>query len=310
MGEPTWQGDYEALRAGAGALAIRRDVLRLSGPDAVGFLQGQCSQDVEAMEVGSSADALLLSPEGRLDALVRVLRTGDTEVLVDVEGGFGEAVRQRLLRFRLRTKVEIEPVPSSCVALRGPALTSPPEGSGDHWAAPFRWGGITGWDVFGPDPTALVPAGTPWCDPRAWDALRIEAGIPVMGRELDDRTIPAEADLVTRAVSFTKGCYTGQELVARIDSRGNRVPRRLRGVVPASAVDPEALAVAEIFSPDGERSLGRCRSASWCPAVGSAAALGYVHRGVEPPGQVRLVVDDGASAAAGIVAEIRTLPLA
>ncbi len=93
------------------------------------------------------------------------------------------------------------------------------------------WPGLPGGDLVGESPEA--PAGVAMCGMDAYEAVRIEAGIPVMGRELDERTIPAEAGVVDMSVSFTKGCYTGQELVARIDSRGGNVPRRLRGLVLA-----------------------------------------------------------------------------
>ena len=101
-------------------MALGRDVLRVSGADAVEYLQGQLSQDIAALGVGESADSLLLTPQGKLDALVRVSRTGDDELVLDVDGGFGEAVAARLARFKLRVKVAIEPLAWRCVALRGP----------------------------------------------------------------------------------------------------------------------------------------------------------------------------------------------
>ena len=96
-------------------------------------------------------------------------------------------------------------------------------------AVPFQWGGLAGYDLLGADPVA--PDGAVAVSQDDYEAARIEAGFPRHGAELDERTIPAEAGLVEASVSFTKGCYTGQELVARIDSRGSNVPRHLRGLL-------------------------------------------------------------------------------
>ena len=162
--------------------------------------------------------------------------TDDDVFMVDVDGGNGAAVVARLARFKLRVKAEIEALPWHCVALRGPgaadtlaavdATALPP---GTDLVAPFVWDGVTGVDLLGPAPE--TPAGLRACGPAAWQSVRVEAGIPMMGAELDERTIAAEAGLLERCVSFTKGCYTGQELVARLDARGNKVARRLRGIV-------------------------------------------------------------------------------
>ena len=199
----------------------------VSGDDARYFLQGQLSQDIDALGVGESADSLLLTPQGKLDALVHVSRTGEDELVLDVDAGWGEAVAARLARFKLRVKVVIEPLAWRCVALRGPgAAAAVVEGRPDVSLSPaFSWNGVAGFDLLGEAPE--IPDGVRVCSGAAWESVRVEAGIPRMGAELDERTIAAEADLLDRAVSFTKGCYTGQELVARLDARGNRVARRL-----------------------------------------------------------------------------------
>nr|MBA2625087.1 hypothetical protein [Acidimicrobiia bacterium] len=110
----------EPLRDDVGAVLLPRDVLAVRGPDAVTFLQGQLAQDVAALAHGASADSLLLQPTGKVDALLRITRTGEEEVVLDVDGGHGDAVAARLARFRLRVKADIEPLPWRCVALRGP----------------------------------------------------------------------------------------------------------------------------------------------------------------------------------------------
>jgi folate-binding protein YgfZ len=125
--------------------------------------------------------------------------------------------------------------------------------------------------------------------------LRIEAGLPAMGAELTDRTIPAEAGLIERAVSLTKGCYTGQELVARIDARGGHVPRHLRGVI----VDGAIPAPGDALTVEG-REVGTVTSGAAHPD-GHGVGLAYVRRDVTPPAEARL--------ASGQVARIAGLPL-
>ena len=149
----------------------------------------------------------------------------------------------RLRRFLLRSKVELEPLAWRDLSLRGagveprrPACSRVLAERG-VLALPFDWNGWTGVDLLGPEDVVLAPGdgalpdGITACGAEAVEACRIVSGIPAMGTELTGKTIAAEAGLVERTVSFTKGCYTGQELVARLDSRGSNVPRRLVGVV-------------------------------------------------------------------------------
>jgi folate-binding protein YgfZ len=301
--------DYTALRSAVGAAPVGRDVLRVSGPDALEYLQGQLSQDLAALRPGDSADSLLLTPQGKLDALVRVTRVGDDVVVLDVESGFGEATMARLERFKLRVKVAVETLAWRCVALRGPTAAalalpaSPAPQAGAPLAVGYAWNGVEGVDLLGESPQ--VPAGVRVCGAAAWESVRVEAGIPRMGAELDERTIAAEADLLERTVSFTKGCYTGGELVARLDARGNRVARHLRGLVvdePPPGAPPVAPGVGIVA---GDKAVGAVTSTAWSPALGRAVALAYVHRAVEPGARVELV-----TAAGPLAAEVRALPMA
>ncbi len=298
--------DYGALRHGLAAYRRPRDVLSVAGPDAAAYLQGQCSQDLAGLAVGAVVDALLLEPDGKLTALVRVGRVADDGFVVDTDAGFGDLVAARLARFKLRSKLDLVPLAWPCVALRGPDVPAGLPGPADGLAAPVDWNGVTGMDLLGPGADDLVPAAARWVGDDAWEAVRVEAGLPAMGRELDDRTIAAEAELVDRTVSFTKGCYTGQELVARLDARGNKVARRLCGLVMAGAppgTDPAALVGATLVVPGGDKPVGTVTSAAWCPGLGALGALGYVHRSVEVPGSVQVQV------AGGIAAEARPRPL-
>jgi folate-binding protein YgfZ len=277
--------EYEALRRGVGAHRLARDVLSVSGPDAAAYLQGQCSQDIDALAVGQALDSLLLAPEGKVVAFLRVLRIDEQAFALDVDAGFGERVQTRLTRFLLRSKVTVEPLDWACVALRGDPEQLR-DATGYHVVA-VEWGSWRGVDLLGPLDAATVPANAQWCGDDAWEACRIESGIPLMGRELDEGTIPAESGLVERSVSFTKGCYTGQELVARIDSRGNRVARRLCGLIVDGATEPTNLEGAELTTGEG-RAVGWVTSATHCPGLAAVGALGYVHRSVEIGETVRI----------------------
>jgi folate-binding protein YgfZ len=286
--------DYRILREAAGAVDLARDFVRVAGPDAVTFLQGQLSQDVAALAVGASAWALLLQPQGKVTAFLRVLRVGDEELVLETDAGFGPAVIERLNRFKLRVKADLGPLDWRCVAVRGPGSREA-AGGGTGTVVVADWPGLPGADLVGS--TAAAPPGVPLVSLEAYEAVRIEAGIPVMGRELDEGTIPAEAGIVDRSVSFTKGCYTGQELVARIDSRGGNVPRRLRGLVLAAPAPAGATLRA-----DG-KDVGELTSVAVSPALGTVA-LAYVRRAIEPPAEVEVAWEGGSTSA-----HVEALPL-
>jgi folate-binding protein YgfZ len=284
---------YDALRTGVGVHPLRRDVVRMTGADATSYLQGQCSQDVEALGPGRSADALLLSPQGKVEVYLRVTRVDDNEFVLDTDEGFGSVMVDRLERFRLRVAVAVEPLSWACVAVRGPGATEAVTGS-PALVVPAAWPGLTGVDLLGPWPGAGVGAwvaeGAVPCPDEAWEPARIEAGLPVNGRELVVGTIAAEVGLVDRAVSFTKGCFTGQELVARLDARGSNVARRLCGVViegPIGRNAPDAPSAALVGAPvwtvDGEHEVGRLSSVAWSPGRRAVVALATLHRRVTPP---------------------------
>jgi tRNA-modifying protein YgfZ len=286
--------DYRILRESAGAVDLPRDFVRVAGPDAATFLQGQLSQDVAGLAVGASAWALLLQPQGKVTAFLRVLRVGDEELVLETDAGFGPAVIERLNRFKLRVKADLDPLDWKCVAVRGPRSQEAAEG-GTGTVVVADWPGLPGADLVGA--TVAAPPGVQTVSLEAYEAVRIEAGIPVMGRELDEGTIPAEAGIVDRSVSFTKGCYTGQELVARIDSRGGNVPRRLRGLVLAGAAPAGATLRAE------GKDVGEVTSVALSPALGTVA-LAYVRRAIEPPDEVEVAWEGG-----GTSARVEALPL-
>ena len=281
-------------------MELPRDFVRAAGPDVATFLQGQLSQDVVGLAVGASTWALLLQPQGKMVALLRVLRVADEEIVLETDAGFGPEVVERLNRFKLRVKCDLEPLAWTCLAVRGPASHQAVAGADPAAGIVVSadWPGLAGADLVGESPR--VPDGVARCSLDAYEAVRIEAGLPVMGRELDEGTIPAEAGVVDRSVSFTKGCYTGQELVARIDSRGGNVPRRLRGVILGdSAAPPVGANVAA-----GGKEVGRLTSVAFSPRVGATVALAFVRRAVEPPAEVVVEWEGGSSPAS-----VEALPL-
>jgi folate-binding protein YgfZ len=224
-------------------VAVPRDVVRVSGPDALSYLQGQVSQDLLDLAVGDSRWTFLLQPAGKVEVLARVRRAGDDVFVFDVDAGYGEALVARLNRFRIRVKVDVEAVPWRVIAVRGVD-------------------GVD--DIVGPDPQppADVREGTL----AELEQARVEAGWPAMGAEIrPGETIPAETGITDRAVNFTKGCYPGQELVERMDSRGAAAPRRLRvlkvpeGARPGDPIVHDGVEVGVLTSVAGTTAIGLVR---------------------------------------------------
>jgi folate-binding protein YgfZ len=214
-------------------VARPRSFVSVHGPDAADYLQRMLSNDVEALAVGEWCDALLLTAKARLIAPLRVLRRGDADFLLSTEPELGERVRAQLLRTRFAAKAEIEPeVHDAWLVLGGAeAIDERPEGEE--------------------------------IDNEAFERWRIENVVPQWGHELDEQVLPAEAGLTETHVSFSKGCYPGQEPIARQHYRG-KVNRRLRVLETNGDVQPGAEVVL------GEKSVGRVTSAV------AGLALGYV----------------------------------
>jgi tRNA-modifying protein YgfZ len=262
------------------AVWLPRDVIEAGGAESGSYLQGQLSQDVLALAAGTSTWSWVLAPTGKVDALVRVVRLDDTRWLMDTDRGWGSALLGRLNRFKLRTKVELSESELSVVGIRGGPAPAAVRAALAPVAEVPAWPGLEGDDLFVPpagatDPGTLVPV----VDPAAYEEARIRAGMPRMGAELTDRTIPGETGLIELTVSFTKGCYTGQELVARIDSRGGNVPRHLRSL----AMDAEVPAGTELFTDAGQPAPAGLVTSAAPVAGGGWVGLGYVKRGLEPP---------------------------
>ncbi len=236
-----------------------RDVVSVSGEEAQSYLQGQISQDVDSLGIGDSAWSLILQPQGKVDAWFRITKTADDTFLLDVDAGHGETLLARLRRFKLRTKADLELATWDWHAIREHAN---PENAPETPIAAAPAGGQVGVDLLAPE---LPTPKSDGMSSNEFTRLRILAGVPAMGSELGESTIPAEARIVDQSVSFTKGCYTGQELVARVDSRGDNTPRKLRivsgpgAVVPAGTeltLDGAAAGVVTSVAPDGDGWVG------------------------------------------------------
>jgi tRNA-modifying protein YgfZ len=250
----------------------RRGFVGVRGPDAADYLQRMLSNDVEALAPGESCEALLLTAKARVIAPLVVIRRADDDFLLLTEPELAERVRAQLLRTRFAARAEIEVEEhESWILLGGDrpvgALAAP---TGDY--------GRPGWEVL----DAAPRNGSALSDDDL-ELLRIEAGTPRFGREIDDRVLPAEAGLVERAVSFSKGCYPGQEPIARLHYRGH-ANRGLRRLALEGDDPPGADAELEL---DG-KVVGRVTSAAR-RREGGIAALAYVRR--EVPDDVELTTE-------------------
>jgi tRNA-modifying protein YgfZ len=228
--------------------ARERAYLRVAGRDARDYLQRMVSNDVEALQVGDACPALLLTAKARVIAPLVVWRRGEEDFLLLTEPELGEAVRSLLVRMRLRATCEIELEEHTSALVFG----------GDGIATDFPGAR----EVL--DDASLAAT----LDAEEFERRRIEARVPRWGREIDDRVLPAEAGLETTHVSFSKGCYPGQEPIARLHYRG-KANRALR-----------VLELADVPPYDAElthegKVVGRVTSAARRPD-GSVVALAYV----------------------------------
>lgn len=315
----------DAVRAARTTAAIfplaARGLLAVRGSDRTRFLQGQLTNDVAGLDPAgprSGCHALLLTAQGRIVAELHVLARPD-EFWLETDAASAEPARARLAKYVIADDVAIEDVGGAWArfAVEGPRAAAlvagaldgalpdlaPDAGAPvriagtDAVVAAFGWSGEPAFQLFVPAGAAeaaasalraaAAPGGAVWGDAAALETLRIEAGVPRAGAELSEDVLPAEARLVERAVSFTKGCYTGQEVVARMHSRA-RVGHLLVGITPAAdgvELRPGAgLAV-------GGAKVGAITSAARSPIAGPIA-LAFVRAAHAEPGTA-LASDDG-----------------
>jgi folate-binding protein YgfZ len=297
---------YRQLREECGVLdRSGRGKLVLRGSEAAEYLQGQLTNDIEALSPGEGCYAALLDRKGHMQADMRVLCLAEGEIWIDVEAETLGAVKRHLEMYKIGREVELVDVTAergilSLVGPRSAALAGAPPLPAYANAA-LAVGGIDcvavgtalGIDLIvaagdaGPLHGFLVGAGAPEVEPAAVEILRIEAGTPRFGAEMDATTMPAEAGIVEAAVDFEKGCYIGQETVARLHYRG-KPNKRLRGLrLSAPAATGAALRL-------GEKEVGAVGGSCVSPVLGPIA-LAIVRREAEPGAELA-VGEDGVTA--------------
>ncbi|HEX4732183.1 MAG TPA: glycine cleavage T C-terminal barrel domain-containing protein [Solirubrobacterales bacterium] len=303
---------YRQLREECGLLVRDgRGAIDVSGPDGAEYLQGQVTNDVEALEVGEGQYAALLDRKGHMQTDLRVLRVGDEAILLDTEAATKDAALRHLTMYSVGRDVQVLDASAerAFVSLIGPraaeiAGTPPlPEFANEATTVAgvdvLAVGTRDGIDLLFPTAerervvATLLEAGAVEVSPEAVEIVRVEAGVPRFGAEMDAATMPAEAAIVDDAVSFTKGCYIGQETVARLHYKG-KPNRHLRGLRLSGAAAPGAALRL------GEKEVGTLGGAVVSPALGPIG-LAIVRREAEPGTELTVGED-------GVTAEVVALP--
>jgi tRNA-modifying protein YgfZ len=295
---PEIDAQYRELREGAGLVdRSERATLEVRGPDAAEFLQGQVTNDVVGLEVGQGGYAAMLNPKGRILADMRILRAAPERFLVDTEDSALEIVLRDLRMYKIGRQVEVAEAPErSILSLVGPrsdelaeaALGARPAGE-EHSLEEVRDGLFAVRTNFGIDliadrdeaataGEALLARGAHPVSLDAIEIVRVESGRPRHGLDMTEDNLPAEAGIVERAVSFTKGCYVGQEPVARMHYKGHP-NRHLRGL---RLSEPAASGSVLLAS---DKAVGALTSVVLSPALGRIA-LALVRREVAPGDEV------------------------
>jgi len=281
----------------------------LAGADRRSYLQGLLTNDIAALTPGAGCYSAMLTAQGRMMTDMRVLELGDALVL-DLPAAVTTAIRDHLDRFIFSEDVQVEDATAAraAIGVYGPASLDVLVAAGTEGGAPSSLfestrvriagveavvvrsaeAGVPGYDVLvnagdaKAVSAALLAGGAVPVSLEEAETVRIESGRPLFGADMDTDTIPLEAGLEERAISRSKGCYVGQEVIVRVQDRGHgRVAKRLVGLtLDAGAAVP--VVGARIVSDD--REIGRVTSATWSPALGRPIALGYVHRDFVDPG--------------------------
>jgi aminomethyltransferase len=249
------------------AAARPRSYVSVKGQDAAPYLNRMVSNEVEELDIGASCEALLLTPKARIVAPLVVLRRGADDFLLLTEPEAGERLARELLRARFAAKCAIESTDHRSVVVLGAVELVL---SQHKLSVPTRDYGVPAVEVLDEDP----PEGADPIGEDELERLRILARTPRLGRELDDRVMPAEAGLEERAISFTKGCYPGQEPVARLHYRGH--PNRGLRVLAMDGSDLPAYDAELVLE---GKAVGRVTSAA-PDAEHGVVALAYVRREV------------------------------
>jgi folate-binding protein YgfZ len=318
---------YDAARRRAAFLdRSHRGRIVVSGTERASYLQGLLTNDVIALKAGQGCYTAYLTAQGRMIADLYAYELGDVMLLTMI-GGVRDGVMAKLDQFIFSEDVQLGDVTATFaqIAIVGPgaaaivasivsgvsedALRDMPE----HGNARGEWAGgaaivarVTdpgepGFDLFveyaqaGALRAALAAAAVVELDEATAEAVRGESGMPLFGRDMDEETIPLEAGIESRAISFSKGCYVGQEVIIRVLHRGHgRVARKLVGLTLEGDGVPEAGAAIR----GSDREIGNVTSAAWSPALQRPIALAYVHRDFLEPGTMVTVGDQSATVTA------------
>jgi len=327
--------EHAALRQTAGVLDLSfRSRICLTGADRVRFLHGQVTNDIKRLRAGEGCYAALVTAKGKMETDLNIYCLQD-ELLLDFEPGLTEKISQRLERFIVSDDVQVVDVAPlyGLLSVQGPKAEAVIRSVGvfsEIPARPFQSMKISDatlgeiylvsqarlapvaarFDLFVPlDSVGAVAdkliAAAKSVDGCAcgWEALettRIEAGIPRFGADMDESNIPLECGIESRAVSYEKGCYIGQEVINRIHSVGH-VNKELRGLRLANELKSLPAKGDKLFR-DG-KEVGYVTSATKSPALGAQIALGYVRREANAPG-TELVLRSAAVEAKAVVAEL------
>jgi folate-binding protein YgfZ len=318
---------YDAARHRA-AFVDRSDRGRIvvSGADRASYLQGLLTNDIVALKAGQGCYAAYLTAQGRMIADLHVYELGDV-MLLTMAGDVKETVLAKLDQFIFTEDVQLGDVTATFaqIAVVGPEAARAAAaalGGAEHdqiSTLAVHGNARTGWsggaaivvrvdDTGEPGydllvdrahdatlKTALTSAGAFEMDEATADAVRIEAGVPLFHRDMDEETIPLEAGIESRAISFSKGCYVGQEVIIRVLHRGHgRVARKLAGLV----LDGEQVPARGSAIRSGDREIGAVTSSTASPALQRPIALGYVHRDFVEPGTTVTVGDASATVTA------------
>jgi folate-binding protein YgfZ len=302
---------YRQLREECGLLVRERGFIDVLGPDGADYLQGQLTNDVEAVAVGDGQYAALLDRKGHMQTDLRLIRVGEDAILLDCEPAAKDVALKHLTMYSIGRDVQVGDATAErgAVSLIGPraaeiAGTPPlPEFANEPTTVAgvdvVAVGTRQGIDLLLPLAErdrvigVLTDAGAVEVSPEAAEIVRVEAGVPRFGAEMDTATMPAEAGIVEDAVSFTKGCYIGQETVARLHYKG-KPNRHLRGLRLSGAAQPGASLRL------GEKEVGKLGGAVVSPALGPIG-LAIVRREAEPGTEIAVGED-------GVTAEVVALP--
>jgi folate-binding protein YgfZ len=322
---------YAALRHGAALVETSHTGrILLTGADRRSYLQGLLTNDIEALRPGTGCYAAMLTAQGRMMTDMHVLELGDS-ILLELPAHVTAVIRDHLDRFVFTEDVKVEDVTGTrgAIGLYGPRALDVLIAAGTGGGAPAQLfssthvriagadarlvradaPGITGFEIIADArdiaaiELALLGSGAVRAAEADVEIVRIESGRPLFGADADADTIPLEAGLEDRAISRTKGCYVGQEVIVRVIDRGHgRVARRLVGLT--FSVDA-AIPAAGAALTAGAKAIGRITSAGFSPALARPIALGYVQRDFAAPGTAVSVEGSGEA----LVAALPFVPL-